>query len=241
MSNAVSNSSGVQYTVVFVNNSADTGNACIYQQDPNITDPKVMSLAWLTKGAAPTTTVTLTWTIDYSFVWAQTGTLKPGVLFMASQVWPADLSTTNEVTFTQKGGIYTFQSQQKGPESGNLYIKEDSTIPEADVAVGVGMSGAGTFVQQGELNKTLIFTPHPEYWITFGTHTQGEVMDITDISNPAQIQFPTNVYSMTATLNADNTWTIMPTAQANARYLESRKNFGWGQHQARTLPSVPRE
>jgi len=238
MSSNAANVNGVQYTVVFVNNSTQTGNACIYQQGPNIANPEVMSLAWLTKGAAPSTTLVFTWTIDYSFVWAQTGVLKPGVLFTASQVWPADLSTDNQVTFTQQGGIYTFQDQQAGPESGSLYITEDATIPANQASVGVGMSGAGTFATQAQPNWHLIFTPTPEYYITFGTYVAGEVMSITEVSNSQLIQFPTNEYSMTVTLNADNTFTVVPTSQANAQFLEARERMSWGQQQANLLPAA---
>lgn len=57
-------------------------------------------------------------------------------------------------------------------------------------------------------------------------------MDVTSVSNPVQIEFPVNVYSMTATLNADNTWTIQPTYTMNARLLEARARrpgLAWGQ------------
>jgi hypothetical protein len=231
-SDASSSSSGTQYSVVFVNNSSQTGSACIYQQDPNIGIPDVMSLAWFAKLAAPTTKISFQWTINYNFVWSQTGALVPGVIFMASQTWAADLSSTNQVTFTNNGGAYTFKNQTKGPAQGNLYITEDGTIPPNQAAVGVGMSGFGTFVVQSQPNMNLIFTPHPEYWITFGNFMQGEVMDITEINNPGQIQFPPNVYSMTATLNADNTWTIQPTLTANAQFLKAKRRhpeLTWGQ------------
>ena len=220
----------VQYSLLFVNNSSNLGDACVYQQDPAI-GPDVMSLAWFSKTAAPTTKVQFQWSIQYNFVWSQTGTLTPGVIFTASQTWNADLSTTNKVTFNNIGGAYTFQNQGPGPANGNLYISETSAVA-ANCAVGVGMSGFGTFVVQSQPNWNLVFSPHPEYWITFGTFTQGEVMDITSVNNPAQIKFPVNVYSMTATLNADNTWTIQPTSSANAQFVTDKRRYPelrWGQ------------
>lgn len=230
---------GTNYSVVFVNNSKQTGSACMYQQDPDITIPNVMSLAWFTKSAHPTTRVSFSWSIDYNFVWSETGSLVPGVIFMASQTWAADLSTENQVTFTQSGGAYTFQNQQQGPRQGSLFITEDGTIPANMASVGVGMSGFGTFVVQAQPNMNLVFTPHPEYWITFGNYVQGEVMDISSVSNPAKIEFPPNVYSMTAVLNADNTWTITSTAQANTLFVEARERnpeLAWGEHLA--LPAA---
>jgi hypothetical protein len=67
-----------------------------------------------------------------------------------------------------------------------------------------------------------VFTPHPEYWIAFGNFTTGETIDSSSMTNPAQIVFPPNVYSMTATLNADDTWTIAPTSMGNAALAAAR-------------------
>jgi hypothetical protein len=209
-------SGGVNYTLVFLNDSTNAWNACVYQTDPSLADFKVQSLAWLTKAAAPTTQVKFEWSIDYSFVWDETGILKPGVIFDASQLWAADLSTTNAVTLshlsTPQSAYYTFQNQQAGPNSGSLYITTDNTVPLNMASVGIGMSNAGTFAVQAQPNLNLIFTPHPTYWITFGSFVQGEVLDETEITNVAQIAFPPGVYTMYATLAQDNTWTVSATA-----------------------------
>lgn len=222
---------GVQYSVIFVNNSNNTASACMYQQDPTIGVPDVMSLAWFAQQAAPTTNVTFTWTIDYSFVWSQTGQLRPGVMFRASQTWPADLTSTNRVTFTNNAGAYTFTNQGPGT-AGSLTVAEDRTVA-TNAAVGVGMSGAGTFVAQSQPNWNLTFTPHPEYWITFGTFSPGEVMDVTSVSNSAHIQFPPNIYSMTATIDAGNNWTVQPTLAMNAQFVRDKRQYPellWGQN-----------
>jgi hypothetical protein len=214
---------GVTYSLSFLNNSTQTGFACIYQQDPNITDPDVMSLAWFSKGSYPETKITFAWQINYNFVWAQAGLLVPGVIFTASESPAADLSTTNQITllYDQDLSSYTFDKQESGAESGTLYITEDSSIPSKSIdpaAVGIGMAGFGTFVKQATPNWNLNFTPKPEYWITFGNYCQGEVMDISSISNSAQISFPPGVYSMAAVLNADNTWTVSPASQASKAF-----------------------
>ncbi len=217
----------VTYSLVFQNNSVNAGSAAVYQTDPNIGVPNVMSLAWFSKYAMPTTNVVFQWSIDYSFVWSQTGTLKPGVVFLASQNWAADLSSSNAVTLTYQnspqGGAYTFQNQGAGPQQGTLYITEDGTVPLNQASVGIGMSGAGSFVVQAQPNLNLTFTPHPLYWITFGNYFQGQVLDIGSITNPGSIQFPPGVYSMTAILNQNNSWTIQPTQSVNMAFLEAKK------------------
>lgn len=213
---------GVNYSLIFKNFSSNQGSGCVYQDSPNIANAQVMSLAWFSKVAAPQTTITFTWTIDYSFVWAETGQLIPGVMFMAGQTFPADLSTTNSITLSYIGGAYQFQNQTAGASAGNLYIREDATVPLKQASVGIGMSGAGTFVVQAQPNYNLIFTPHPKYYITFGTFTAGEVLDITSITQKAEIAFPPGVTSMTAILGQDNSWTVQPTSAVNARFVEAQ-------------------
>lgn len=202
-----------QYSLEFINNSSNSWDVCVYQDDPNIGIPNVMSLAWFTKRVAPTTTVTFTWGIDYNFVWSETGELKPGITFKASQTWAADPAGNNQITLTHDGtanGAYTFSNLTTGPQKGNLYITQDNKIPLKQASTGIGMSGKGTFVCQSQPNINLIFTPHPRYWITFGQFQPGEVLDIESITNKAEIDFPPNIYTMQAILQADNTWTVQP-------------------------------
>ncbi|WP_309112228.1 hypothetical protein [Saccharothrix sp.] len=218
---------GTQYTLRVVNDSTNLTDMCVYQQDPNIGAPNVMSLAWFTKPAYPTTTVVFRWTIDYSFIWSETGQLKPGVFFDASQIWPADPSIIgvaserkagNQIGFSHPSeGAYTFTSTPTAnAQRGTLYIDENATIPLKEASVGIGMSGSGTFATQAQPNIHLSFTPHPTYWLTAGTYQQGEVLDVQSITNPVEIHFPPNVYSMTATLHEDNSWTVDQTSKSSA-------------------------
>ena len=223
---------GTTYNLLFQNNSTNTGSVCIYQTDPDISDPNVLSLAWFAQGAAPTTQIGFDWTVDYSFVWSQTGVLKSGVRFAASQTWPADLSKANQVTFTNTGGIYTFRDQTAGARAGSLYVTEDGSLPINQTSVGIGMSGKGTFAVQAQPNQNVVFTPHPKYWIAFGNFQPGQVLDVGTINNPAEISFPPNTYSMSAILNRDNSWTISTLSRVNAAFLRAKEKQGdlavWG-------------
>lgn len=196
-----------RYSLVVKNNSNNSGSFCLYQKQPDLL-PNAYSLAWFARPTRPTTMTSFDWTLDYSFVWSETGRLVPGVIFDASEMVPADPASANQITLTNNGGAFTFQDQSHGPQSGTLYIREASSIPMNLAAVGIGMSGSGTFVTQAQPNMNLQFTPRPSYWIAFGNFEQGEVLDVEALSNTAQIEFPPGVYSMEATLNADNTWTI---------------------------------
>lgn len=199
------------YSLDIRNESTNTFDFCAYQTSPDIGVPDVFSLAWFTKRAHPSTSLTFTWSTDYSFVWDTTGELVPGVIFKASQVWPADPSKTSEnaAGYDYTDGAYTF-AKETGAEPGHLYVMEGTNIPDRHSSVGVGMSGQGTFAVQAQPNLNLVFTPHPRYWIAAGRFFEGEVLDQETITNPAEIDFPANVYTMLAILHADNTWTVEP-------------------------------
>lgn len=209
---------GTQYTLVVQNNSTNFVDMCVYQEDPDLGVPEVLSLAWFSEPAYPSTQVVFTWKIDYSFVWSETGELRPGITFKASQTWPADPSILgvgtrstpgNQIGLTNFKEAYTFESTPtKGARVGSLYIHEDPTIPLKQASVGIGMSGAGTFAVQAQPNQNLTFTPHPVYYLAAGTFAQGEVLDIGAVNNPVAIQFKPGVFKASATLNEDNSWTV---------------------------------
>ena len=201
-----------QYELIFINKSSNTGDACVYQHDPDMETYDVMSLAWFAKGAAPTTTVIFHWTIDYSFVWDETGDLVPGVVFEASQMWGADPYGVNGVRLTMAApDIYTFADLKMQGEEGNLYIYGDRSLPVKEAAVGIGMAGAPYVVRLAQPNWEWVYTPKPMYWITFGSFEPGEVLDIESISNKHVIHFDRGVTSMTAIFNYDNTWDVFKT------------------------------
>lgn len=200
---------GQTYALNFKNNSSNAGDVCLYQTSPNLDMPNVMSLAWLARSSSPGMALQLQWQIEYAFVWGETGELVPGVVFRDSEMLPAGLQGNNQVTLTFNQ-FYSFINQTAGPRSGSLYILEDSTIPFNQAAVGISMSGAGTFVLPAQPNVSLVFTPAPTYWITFGNYTPGQVLDVESMVNSAQIAFPPGVYTMSAVLNPDNSWTVSP-------------------------------
>ena len=198
----------MNYTLKFENHSKNLGDVCIYQTDPKFDqDENVMSLAWFTKRTHPETKVDFKWGGNYSFVWSETGELKPGVIFEASQVVEADLENTNKAVFDYIQNAFLIKNEDGG-KAGCLQISESSNIPFDTASVGIGMSGAGTFVKRAQPNMNLEFTPHPEYWITFGNFVKGEVLDIGEITNKQKIDFPANQYSLTVILQEDNTWKI---------------------------------
>jgi hypothetical protein len=59
--------------------------------------------------------------------------------------------------------------------------------------------------------KTLVIS-QALCWVTFSTYEQGQLLGQAQITNAATIAYPPNVYSMTVTINSDQTWTVGPTA-----------------------------
>lgn len=199
-----------QYSITVKNESATDGHFVLYQTPPNVTGLDPMSLAWFSKGAPPSTGVSFNWETNYGFVWGESGVLQPGVVFEPSQSWPADLATSNRVSFGQSQGGYQFQDPGRGPVSGNLYIHEDGTVRPNVAAVGIAMAGSATFVQPAFPNTELVFTTTPNYWIAFGQFSQGQVLDPTTIVNAQQLVFPPASTSLAVTLKQDGTWSVVP-------------------------------
>lgn len=198
-----------QYSLTFKNNSSNVGTVCVYLSEPTLSND-MMSLAWFAKKVHPSTTVDLNWIVDYGFIWDDNITnLGSGIVFNASQMWPADLDENNSITLTYKHGAYTFTDQTYGEKNGLLYIKQDDTVPLRGATVGVSVAGLGAFVTQSQPNYTIIFEPKLEYWITFGDYCLGEVLNITEISEKCKLDFKSGVYNKNITLNIDNKWTIV--------------------------------
>lgn len=201
-----------QLQLILVNNSPNPGNIVVYQQLGS--QPSSNPLAWFSKYVYPNTQVSFSWDpTDYDFVWAGTGKITSGVVFDASQVVPAKLGTSNQITlsYDSVNHVFFFNHQTAGQQPNVFTILEDGSLPADAAAVGIGMAGRATFAVQAMPNMTAEFSPiGATYWVTFGTIQQGEFFTVESFVNPVQVVFPVNVNSMTVTLNADNTWTVTP-------------------------------
>lgn len=200
-----------QYSLNVTNNSTNFQDICVYQKPVDLGVPDALSLAWLAAPTWPNTTVTFTWNIDYSFVWSQTGVLKPGVVFRAHETVAADPENvaSNQIQFDFRRDAFKFVPGHAlgSAEIGSLYIRELSNIPPKTAHVGIGMSDSPTHVVEAQPNTNLVFTPHPEYWITAGNFTHGEVLDLERITNEAKVPYD-GTFSMNVVLGPDNLWTV---------------------------------
>jgi rhizosphere induced protein len=201
-----------QLQLILVNNSPNAGNLVVYQQPG--AQVSTTPIAWFSKYVYPNTQVSFSWDpTDYDFVWAGTGQITSGVVFEASQVVPANLSTTNQITlsYDSENHVFFFNHQTAGQQANVFTIVEDGSLPANAAAVGIGVAGRATFAVQAMPNMTVQISPaNATYWVTFGTIQQGEFFTAESFLTPVQVEFPVNVNSMTVTLNADDTWTVTP-------------------------------
>lgn len=197
-----------QRQITLVNNSTAATSLAVLQTSGQ--DEHGGSLAWLAKYAYPGTQVRFTWDdTDLSFVWAGTGQLTPGVVIEVSQVVPATPDGGNAIDLSYDAPNRTFflHNQRTGDRPGTLTVSADSSLPVNAAAVGIGMSGKPTFVTAAQPNMNYVFTPRPTYFLAFGSLTQGAVIDAAAPVHP--VEFPPNVYALTATLGADHQWTVV--------------------------------
>lgn len=213
------------YTLTINNRSAHSDYFMVFQNDPGSFDSNAMALAWFSKysNPGPNVTVKFTWTIDWGFSWADTGVLAPGVRYDANDVTPAT-STTNQITLDYNGA-FQFTNQQAGPDPTLFYIRENGDIPvNSSGSVGITMSGSTVYATQARPNNNLTFSPHPQYFLAYGNYQEGQVIDVSTVNNPLELDYETGIYSLTVTLNADDTWSpTLSLAEVNTRFLEMRK------------------
>jgi hypothetical protein len=197
-----------------VTNALKPGTFCVYTTCPdNKVQLNLQSLAWFTKAANPKTTLTFEWSLDYSFVWSQTGKLEPGVLFRASQDFPADPKKPelSKVFLDRANGAYEFTSNalaDKTPPAGTLGIYTGGDIPRNDVSTGIGLGGSPALAVSAAPNMGYTFIPKIKYWIAYGYFVCGQVLDLNAMTLIQEIAFPLNVYDVGVTLTEDNTWTL---------------------------------
>jgi hypothetical protein len=178
-----------EYQVTINNDSQiDDMNALLFQQKP--VQPKdAYALAWFSKKCHKGTFATFGFTIDYSFVWGQTGNLGPGRNYSAGNK-PVPAQLGDQITLDYDGG-FQFLYQKPGAPPDSLIIMEDANVPGAGNAdrgnVGIGMSGKGLFVVPTQNDSNVQFLPDPKYWIGFGMHVPGDVVEINELTAAIEI------------------------------------------------------
>ena len=197
------------YDVQVINNSESGWKFYVYQSPPK--EISNLTLAWFASKfvIGPGDQTSFQWKVNYQLMWSANGVIRPGVTFSAEGRKDCDPRTRNTSKFTFVNDEPELADPFFSGEKGQLYIRDGSNVPSKQFAVGVGMSGNPTFAVDAGPNVSHVFTPTPTYYIAAVEEVrEGEVMDIETITQYAPIKFPPNVYTATATLKEDNTWSI---------------------------------
>lgn len=198
-----------QRQITLINNSTVPTALAVLQ---NPAEHGGLVVAWLARYAYPGTQVRFTWDdADLCFVWSGTGQLSPGVVVDAAQIVPANPQQNNRITLSYDGQNRTFHFHdlQEGGPQGSLSVVQDTSIPMNAVATGIGMAGKASVVTQAMPNMISMFTPRPGYYLAFGNLVQGQLLDLSTLAQVQPVEFPPNVYALTATLGPDNQWTVV--------------------------------
>jgi hypothetical protein len=194
------------------NKSTQSGSFAIYQNNPNVDDPNILALAWLSKRVHLHTDVLFEWTTDLCFVWGETP--KAGEPLYVAQTVPASVNANNAITYTVESGAGMFEEPFTSESVGdNLLIKTAPTVGATDSMIGIGMSGKPTFVVPAAPNMDYVFNPTPQYFLLFTEVIEGEIMTAAMIdgaaktSQPFEIKFD-GTTEVSVVFNADNTWSI---------------------------------
>lgn len=206
---------GKKYSITVHNQASHSAYLAVFQNDPTQWSPHAMPLAWFAKFSRPMSRIRFEWGDDIGLSWAETGELRPGMQFCASETYdPA--GDNNQISLVYNGS-YHFVNPDHGPDPSGLHLAGSASIPpRSQAAVGVTMSGSTVYVTQARPNQSLTFSPHPQYFIAYGNYEEGEVIDVSTIHNPLQLSYPAGIYALTTTLHADGSWDQpISLAQAN--------------------------
>lgn len=192
------------------NNSTYPWIFYIYQTMPG-QPSDIFSLAWFASPyrMSPGSRITFTWTLDNSFVWGNSGTLSPGVTFMASQIISANANGANMTVFSMDNNTPHFSTPVNGGQPNSLTIDAAGNVPNGVFSTGIGMSGQATFVQQARANMRQVYSAStPTYWVAAASQMQMGTVLPGSSNMAAKFAFQPGREDLSATLNPDNTWTI---------------------------------
>ena len=146
------------YSVHVRNESASAWKFYVYQSPPE--DTSNLTLAWFASKykIGPGYKDSFEWNINYQFVWSASGEVRPGIKFEATGQTECDPDAGNTSKFTFLGDTPLLSDAIPGGEIGHLFIHDGPNVPSNTFAVGVGMSGNGTFVVNAGPNLKQVFS-----------------------------------------------------------------------------------
>lgn len=178
---------------------------------------------WQNKYLAKGVEVTFTWEQKYSYIWKEYGAdnnaqeLKPLESFKENSI-TLDYDESHQ-TFLFKD--YEVQDPISGPplkDSAGYFMVMTNKIPAKLAIAGIAIDDHAAYVMDAgpgdSMNGGVLIKEPTDYFIAYSTKK------VTDTSHDASffdslemvhLDFPKNIYSLTATLNKDKKWDIVNT------------------------------
>lgn len=195
------------YRLICANASRLHGNFAIYQVPPASDNmQQIISLAWLSRPAAPGTRVTFTWSTAMSFVWGERGNFRGRSYFAACQQVPADPDRENLIDLgADEFGAPDFSALRVGGPPGVLTVRQRNAIFDFPVHVGIAIGGAAVYTVDFHANISTSFIAHRDrYWVMFGGYSPGEAIDATSVTNGVILDFSTITPTQSVIMGSDN-------------------------------------
>jgi hypothetical protein len=207
------------YSLTVINNSElPDPTFAVFATLPLKADYASYQLAWLVQQIDASNHYTFTWQIAWGFAWAASGTTTD-FQWTAGGTLPADpLSNEGCAAAFAYNGDFALTPAQGTADGQTLTITDAPTIPlpsKQPSSVGIMLGGSPACVTDAGPNLNQLFTLHPTYYIDAGNYVQGQMVDGTSVTDFQELSFANGVYALTATLNADNTWSVEPSAGVN--------------------------
>jgi hypothetical protein len=101
------------------------------------------------------------------------------------------------------------------PNGSTLWVTDTPNVPlpsKQPSSVAVTLGGSSACVTNAGPNLYQTFTLHPTYYINAGDYVQGQMVDGDSVAAYQELLYAGGNTALTATLNQDNTWTVVPTA-----------------------------
>lgn len=207
------------YSLTVINNSElQRPTFAVFATLPVDSAYETLPLAWFTRQIDAGNEYTFTWDITWGFMWAGQGAEK-GYQWQGTGRRPANPDSEDlcSVAFGYDGDFY-FASQVREPDGAHLRIDDAASIPlpsEQACSVGVTLDGKPACVTNAGKNLHQTFTLHPTYYLDAGNYVQGQMVDGDSTTDYLELEYSGTNRGLTATLNADNTWTLEKSANVN--------------------------
>jgi rhizosphere induced protein len=213
------------YSLTVINESELTSPTfAVFAQLPGTSDYDTLSLAWLTQQIDSSNQIdstnqyVFTWDIEWGFAWTAHGTAENHQWTGSGKLPANPLSATGCQAELSYNGDFHLQPGQATPDGSTLWIVDDPTVPlpsKQPSSVAVTLSGSPACVTNAGPNLHQTFTLHPTYFIDAGAYVKGQMVDGTSVTGFQELAYEKGVTALTATLQEDNTWEVVPSTEVD--------------------------